>query len=351
MALLASIDNLPAPIAEISRVTDASGGAVLVFDAEDRIILANTEQRRMMPCCPYSSDDTYTTFFWGALNKGFTGNPVAKQCPEKWLVGAIGARRNSPNLDFVNTYSWGRVLVSHVLVENGVSVQTRLNMSTAGMEHYFDTSITCGVTRTLRLRAEIRSLEGALDSLGLAVALVDGAGSILHANSSFVDMLAAADGIANETGNGVVATDPFDERVLQMALANVANGGAASTYVAIRRSRGEPLVLAISAGALPGTAIVSALRFGEDLSEVNTALRQAFGMTATEAQVLAGLGAGLSPAEVSDNRGVTTQASYRHIDNAKKKIRRSRFAALDSPGIASLVAGIAAITRAPSRKH
>ncbi|MFS2013725.1 PAS domain-containing protein [Azospirillum sp. CT11-132] len=352
MALLHSLDGIPMPIAEMARSTDEAGGAVLVFDADDRILLANEEQRRMMPCCPYGKDDTYTTFFWSALNKGLTGNPVAKENPEKWLAGAIGARRNSPNLDFVNTYSWGRMLVSHVLLENGISIQTRLNMNAAGMGRYFDGAAGCsGVTRAIQLRKEIRSLEAMLDGLGLAVALVDGAGCILHANASFMEMLSASDGLTNKTGNSIASRDPFDETVLKMALKNVSERKSISTYVAIRRACNEPLVLAVSAGAFAGTVIISALRFGEDLSEVNSALTQAFGVSASEAEVMAGLGAGLSPAQLSGQRGVSTQASYRHIDNAKKKIRKNRFAALDSPGIASLVAGIAAITRAPSGRN
>ncbi|CAO3417867.1 hypothetical protein [Azospirillum endophyticum] len=306
----------------------------------------------MMPCCPYGKNDTYTTFFWSALNNGLTGNPVAKVNPEKWLAGAIGARRNSPNLDFVNTYSWGRMLVSHVLLDNGMSIQTRLNMDAAGMGRYFDGATGCsGVTRAIILRKEIRSLEAMLDGLGLAVALVDGTGCILHANASFMEMLSASDGLTNKTGNGIAAGDPFDETVLKMGLKNVSEGKSVSTYVAIRRASNEPLVLSISAGAFAGTVIISALRFGEDLSEVNTALKQAFGVTASEAEVMAGLGTGQSPAHLSGQRGVSTQTSYRHIDNAKKKIRNNKFAALDSPGIASLVASIAAITRVPTGRN
>lgn len=353
MYFLERISELPPAIAKMVLAMDEAGGAVLVFDRDDRIMLANREQRRIMPCCDYTANDTYSSLFWSLFENKMIGNPVARKSPSEWLAGAIGARHNSPNLDFVNCYDWGRMLVSHLRLDDGTSIQARLDMRAAGMERYFEgPEASMGVTRALRLRREIRNLEAALDTLGLAVALVDGLGCILHANSSFSEMLEAADGVTNLNGHHIAAVDRCDGLVLQQALSNVCAGMLPVAYVPIRRRHGDPFLLAVSAGATPGTAILALARFGEDLGEIAAALRQALGVTPAEADVMVGLGAGRSIAELSLHRGVSTATTYQQIHAVKGSLRRNRFAAPDLPGIAGLVTGIAAITRTPSaRKH
>lgn len=344
--------QFPELIAEIANVTNAAGGAVVVFDGQDRILYANDEQRKLMPCCEYGSADTYSTLFWSALKFGYTGNPNAKTDPEGWLVRAIGARLNSQNMDFVNRYNWGAMLVSHFRLENGVSIQARLDMCKTGLDHYFTgPSSQIGVMRAIRLREEILGLESALDSLGLAVALIGYNKKILHANSSFKEMLSKEDGLTSSPmGEEIIATDLCDEFVFQQAVDNVASGALDSTYVPVRRRRHDPLILAISAAATPGAAIVAAARFGEDVKAINTALREALGFSIAEAEVVTGIGQGKSVNQVALDRGVSEGSTYQHLHKVRKRLKHSSFAAPDMAGIASLVTGIAAITRVQSRR-
>lgn len=351
MSALASLHDLPTPISEVARAADDAGGSVIVFDKNDCVIFANNEQRKIMPCCEYQRTDTYSSLFWSLLEKGLNGNPVAKRDPELWLQRAIGARLNSANMDFVNTYPWGKMLVSHYRCDDGTSVQARLNMTAAGLEHYFQgPEANLGVTRAIRLRREIRALEGILDSLGLAVALVDRNGGLLHANASFHDLLDAQDGLVNLTGTLISATDQLDDMVLHQSLGHVADGLVPRAYTPIRRRSGDPLVLAVSAGTAQGTAIIAAARFGEDMGEVCAALREAFGATPAEAEVMAEVGSGQTLAGYAGSRKLSMNAAYKYIDRAKKRLAESRSSAVDLPGIASLVTGIAAVTRAPSRR-
>lgn len=353
MSELASLHDLPAPISEVARAADDAGGSVIVFDKDDHVIFVNIEQRKIMPCCEYKRSDTYSSLFWSLLEKGINGNSVAKKDPELWLRRAIGARLNSANMDFVNSYPWGKMLVSHYRCEDGTSIQARLNMTSAGLEHYFQgPEANLGVTRAIRLRREIRALEGVLDSLGLAVALVDRNGALLHANVSFHDVLDAQDGLVNLTGTLLSATDQLDNMVLHQTLGHVADGLVPRAYAPIRRRSGDPLVLAVSAGTTPGTAILAAARFGEDMGEVCTALREAFGMSAAESEVMAGVGSGQTLAEYAGSRQLSMHSAYRYIDRAKKRLVEKHSSAVDLPGIASLVTGIAAVTRAQGgRKH
>ena len=305
-----------------------------------------------MPCCEYGLTDTYSTLFWSALKFGYTGNPNAKADPEGWLVRAIGARLNCQNMDFINRYNWGAMLVSHFRLENGISIQARLDMRKNGLDHYFTgPSSQIGVTRAIRLREEILGLESALDSLGLAVALIGHDRKILHANCSFIDMLSKEDGLSLSPASAeIIAIDICDEFVFQQAVDNVTSGALASTYVPVRRRQQDPLILAISAAATPGAAIVAAARFGEDVKAINAALREALGFSIAEAEVVTGIGQGKSVNQVALDRGVSEGSTYQHLHKVRNRLKNSSFAAPDMAGIASLVTGIAAITRVQNRR-
>lgn len=353
MTSLANLHDLPNPVADVVRATDGTGGAVIVFDRDDHVLFVNDEQRKIMPCCDYKRSDTYSSLFWRLLEKGMNGNPVARKDPELWLHRAIGSRVNSTNLDFVNSYPWGKMLVSHYRHEDGTSIQARLDMTVAGLEHYFQgPEANLGVTRALRLRREIRALEGALDSLGLAVALVDRNGGLLHANASFHNLLDAQDGLVNLTGNSIATIDNFDNMVLRQSLGHVADGLVPHAYSPIRRRNGDPLVLAITPGTTRGTAILAAARFGEDMGAVCAALRDAFGVSVAESEIMAGIGNGQTLAEYAANHGLSMNTAYKYVDRVKKKLEDRGQSSIDLPGIASLVTGISAVTGPQhGRKH
>lgn len=352
MSCLEGVGKLPEPIRKIALDTDAAGGAVLVFDPEDRILFANNEQRRIMPCCEYSKGDTYSSLFYALLTRNLNGNPAAKASPEAWLADAIAARRCSPNLDFVNSYSWGKMLVSHMRLSDGTSIQARLDMRLTGMERYFEGPDAClGVARVLRMRRDILSLEGALDNLGLAVALVESNGHLLHGNASFLEMIGLNDGLIDKFGNGLTATDPCDNMVLKQAIKHVSAGILSTSYVPLHRRQGDPLILAVSMTANTGVLVFAVSRFNEDTSEINAALRQALGVSQAEAEVMTALGSGDTVPDLSKKRGVSTNTTYYQIKNAKKRLERIRFSSADMSAISSLVAGISAISRVNCRRQ
>lgn len=353
MSYLARLESLPTPIAEIVRATDSAGGAVIVFSPDDQVLLTNPQHRELMPCGDYEAGETYESLFWKLLAAGRNGNPAAKKDPIGWLARAKGSRINSANMDFVNIYDGQKFLVSHHRLDDGTSVQARLSMAATGLESYFSgVEANLGVTRAIRLRNEIRNLEAALDSLGLAVAIVDQRGSLLHANASFADMLDDQDGLTDHTGHGVVACDEHINIMFQQAVRHVANKLQPQTFVPIRRRRGETLCMAVSPGYSHGTAILAIARFGEDFTEVTTALKQVFGLTPAESEVIASVGLGQALPEVAGSRGVEMGTIYRTIDNAKKRFRAKQIISPDLPVISNLVTGIQAITRASdTRKH
>lgn len=361
MTNLSRLPPMPPYAAEMVESTEKAGGAVLVFDGSDRIVAANEEQRRIMPCCDYGPGDTYTTFFWGAHARGMTGNKEASRDPSTWLAAAIATRRSSPNLDFVNHYPWGRMLVSHVRLEDGTSIQARLDIHKSGVARLFgERDAGLGVLWAIRVRREIQRLQAALDNLSLGVALLEDGGAdgacLIHSNASFGDLLSGRDGLVLDENRRLLAVDEGDQMSLSQALDDALGGRARTGYVPIRRPGKQPLVLAVSAGETPGTALVTVARFGEDEPEIVGTLMQAFGLPAVQAEVLAALGSGLTVEEIAQRRRVAKGTTYLQVNQIKKSLKEFGFSVVDIAGMASIVSKISSVistrkSRIFKRKH
>ncbi|RJF85035.1 hypothetical protein D3877_11340 [Azospirillum cavernae] len=348
MTLLSALPPLPPHAVDLIQATDKAGGAIIVFDREDHIIGANHEQRRIMPCSAYGPRDTYRSLFWSLYRSGLTGNKGAKADPATWLANTVAARHSSPNLDFVNSYPWGRMLVSHLRLDDGTSIQARLDMKASGVDRYFgDHDAGMGVMWAVRVQREMRGLQSALDNLGLAVALVDSTGMPIHQNAAFGALLDAADGLTLASDGSVMALDDCDDLVLRQTLGHVATGAVPSCHVPLRRPGRSPLIMAVSSGTTPETAVLAVARDGEDDREIATVLMRAFDLSPVEAEVLAALGAGLSVREIARRRGVAEGTTYLQVKAVKVALERFEFAATDLATLASLVTRISAITRAP----
>lgn len=346
-----SIDCLSAPAIDLIRASDEAGGAILIYSPTDEIVGVNDAQRALMPCSNYIGE-TYSSLFWKVFAAGFSGAKLAQADPQSWLEGAIASRRNSPNLDFVNEYSWGKMLVSHLRLDDGTSVQARIDLKKCGIEKYFTgEGAGLGVMWALQMRQDIRNLQSALDSLAIAVGLVDLNGQLLHSNASFSDMLSVNDGLVQNQEGKIFSLDIYDDIVLQQAIKNVSGGYLASSLAPLRRVSAPPLIMAVTAGEVPGTAVLAISRFGEDHESLVTSIRQALGVTPAEAEVIAGIGTGQSVAEVAASRNVTEKTTRNQVQNLRRALTGSRFAVGDLAGIASLVTKIAAVSRPNGLKH
>lgn len=346
-----SLSDLPSTLANVVGEAEEAGAAVLVFDRNDRIMHANEAQRAMMPVCEYGPGDTYTTFFWGAVRTGGAGNSSAKADPEAWLRVATLSRRASPSLDFVNDYAWGRAHCSNLRADNGMSIQLRVNISASEIGRYLEAqAVGVGAVWALQKQREVSALRGALDALGLAVAIVGQNGCVAFQNASFRELTEQDDGLVI-TADGALATEcRADCLAFGQALDDASIRGA-STYIPLRRSRGAALMAAVAPGAHDGTAVVTVSRFGEDGPEITSALKQIFSITPAEAAVMAALGGGASVQDLAERRGTSEGTIYNQVARIKNVMKRSEFAASSLGGIVGLVQRIAAITRADRRIH
>lgn len=345
MYLPSNIAELPTPAVDLIAATDGAGGAVMVFDSEDRIIWANPAQRSLMPCGNYDVDETYESLFWKILENGQNGSEAAKRDPRSWLMAAVMTRRFCPNLNFINKYRGRETFVSHLRLDGGISVQGRLDIEYSGLTGFLNEFGGSGILFALRCKERMETLQASLDGVSLAVAIIDASGHITLQNASFREMIAMEDGLRISESAGLVATDEYDDLILSQAIRNATSGTVASAIIPIRRPNRRPILLAIAKGDQPGTATLVLSRFGEDQETMVAQIRQTLGTTPAEAEIAFAVGAGQSVTEIAESRNTTEATVYTQLKRIRTVLRESKVAPADLAGIAALVTRVAAISR------
>ncbi|WP_376957720.1 hypothetical protein ABNQ39_11365 [Azospirillum sp. A26] len=323
---------------------------MLVYGRNDEVIWASDGQRKLMPCSDYVSE-TYSSLFWKVLDAGMVGNKLAFNDPSGWLEAAIKTRKNSPNLDFINTYSWGRMLISQIILDNGISIQARLDITKSGIDSIIGhDGAGFGVSLALNIINDREKYQSVLNSLSISLALVGKSAQVIYKNSSFSDLLDVGDHVRIDEIGCIYAADPYDDMVLRQVIENAAVGAVDSMILPLR-SRTAPVLAAVSAGSIPGTAVVAISRFGEDAASLCNSIRQAFGISPAEAETMVGIGLGRSVSQIANQRNGAEKTVYNQIHRVRESLRRSKFAVDDLVGIARLVTKISAISRPPGQQR
>lgn len=165
-----------------------------------------------------------------------------------------------------------------------------------------------------------------LDTMRQGVAVIGPDGHMRHANVALVAMAAQRDGLAIGHG-GVVLADPRARAALAQNLtATLGTAGmAAQSVVATRPSGATPWLLQVlpltAGGHFAGTTgallrVTDVARRGVSNS---AALRQMFGLTASEAALAAALAGGDTIAGHARQRGVALETMRSHLANVRRK--------------------------------
>lgn len=345
-----ALSDLTSQAIGLISAADAAGGGVLVYGRNDEVLWANEGQRLLMPCSDYN-DETYSSLFWKVLNAGMIGNKTAPIDPQGWLQYSNATRKNSPSLDFVNRYPWGQMLVSQVVLDNGMSIQARIDIRKAGIDQLSGSDGTgVGFSLALQMVRERKWFQSALDSLSIGVCLLDRGGAVICSNTSFDEFLSGETHLIRDEQCRIRAIDRYDDMVFRQVVENAASGSVGSMIVPLR-SASDALVAAISAGTVFGTAVLAVSRFGEDTASLAESIRQAFGLTPAEADTMANIGLGRSVSQIAEDRNGAEKTVYNQIQRIRSGLNRSKFAAHDLASIAGLAVRIAAITKPPTRSH
>lgn len=343
-----ALSDLNSSAISLISAADAAGGGVLVYGRNDEVLWANEGQRLLMPCTDYR-DETFPSLFWKVLNAGMVGNKLAINNPSEWLASEIASRRVNQSLDSINTYPWGKMLFSQMSLDNGIIVQTRIDVKRAGIDCLSSSNcVGIGVPLALQILKERKQFQSLLNSLSIAVCLLDRGRVSICSNSSFDELLLEGAHLLRDEEGRVHAADHYDDMVFRQVVESAAAGSVDSMILPLRSANGA-VVAAISAGTVSGTAVLVVSRFGEDAASLAESIRQAFGITPAEADTMANIGLGRSVSQIAEDRNGAEKTVYNQIQRIRSNLKRSKFAADDLASIAALVVRIAAITRHPSR--
>jgi DNA-binding CsgD family transcriptional regulator len=164
----------------------------------------------------------------------------------------------------------------------------------------------------------------AFDLLDTAIALHDRHGRLVFANESLRNLVTAGDGLTLDPQRGVVPAEAGARRQFQRALA-AACAGTALEVVAHRPSGEAPY--AVRCQPMPGHdtgVMVTVSDPARPRTPSLTLLRNAFGLTPTEAELAQALANGTAAAAIAAARGVSTHTVRAQIRSllSKTKLRR-----------------------------
>lgn len=327
-------------------VTEAErvGGAILLFDEQDRVAWVNEHQRLIMPCSSYQ-DETYAGLFWAALNAGMTGNPAARQYPAEWLALATVARASEPWLQTLNHYRHGAMALTHRRIDRGWSMQIRFPVRPLDAQRPGDLLVTSSAATR-----EAEALRHALDRLDLGVAIVGLTGECLFANAALKDL------VFRDAGIGMVAgrlrpTRAYDRRWWHRALA--AAGPSPNVRIIDDRTGSPALVLSVTEGMHYGTAVALAAPVRPHIDAATThSIVSLLDVPRPVAEVLTMMAMGETVDRIASTRDSTPGTVYQQVARAKRATanRRLEFAASSHVQLAALVLQIAATTGAPAAR-
>jgi DNA-binding CsgD family transcriptional regulator len=181
--------------------------------------------------------------------------------------------------------------------------------------------------RALQLSLRIGSLEDsarltkyALDRLPIGVLVVDGGLKVTQLNEVAESAVAAQDGLRLSCGR-LEAWQHEDTLAIAKALAGALTGGAGAAAVSVRRPGARPYVLLIAplgpqSSAERGRSAGGAIVLVSDPARPSDArlLRELFGLTPREAQLVGALLDGMRLNEYADERGIS-------INTVKSQLR------------------------------
>jgi DNA-binding CsgD family transcriptional regulator len=188
------------------------------------------------------------------------------------------------------------------------------------------------------LRAATEAFSGTLDRLEMGVMLLDGRGTIAHANAAAVGLLRRRDGLYAVLGK-LYAAGPAEKDALDAAVCEALTGvGRRGGAVAVRRGDGRQ-PLAVQVAALPegyphslGEAAARAIVFVTDPEAGGQnqagAILAAYGLTGAEQRVVAALAAGNSVHEAAEMLGISRATARNHLNRALAKTGTGRQAEL-----------------------
>lgn len=320
--------NQPGDLNEIIEAANKVGAAVMLLDADNRILFVNEHLRNIYRTTDFNTPQTYESFFWDGVKHRVLNDSDIYHDPASWLAQALHFKKTTPFAQYMVNHNDGKAYMArHQILPGLGSIFVRLEVP---RRELFSSP------RVVPLGDQKENLGGGLFSFtnsyerGVAKALISKLGIVVDANRMFVNLINSCDGISL-VNRRMVLSDGTEGRKFYETVVGVSSGEnpRGSLMRITRKTFGKFYICNISAPTsnswrndykISGFALVSMVDSCEDCQLESRHLEEAFGLTPSEARVAIGLASGRDISEVALRHGVSVGTARNQLKGVFQKL-------------------------------
>ena len=316
---------------------ERSGAALMICDAEDRILRVNRKHVQIYNCVDFSGPLPFEQFIRGNVNSRKLADPFVYEDVGAWLDAAARSRRTCEYSQFMTRHTDGRVLLVNYERVRGATewwYQARFDITDQLKQRFKQDGVLIGpacweglfapLTRTRRV-----PITNVLEAMPAAAALIMARGKLLDANQALFALLREGDGLM-KVDDRVLIRERAEQAEFLKRLVTFFQSPAPRPTLAMRVSRRDcdrPYFLTVSPLAESsddawgdGSIAVLTVANPSASSTIDPSILAEFlGLTRAEAEVAAALGAGHTIAFIAAQRNASRHTVYAQIKKIIEK--------------------------------
>ena len=312
---------------------ERAGAALIICDAQDRIIRVNDKHVKIYNFIDYSIMPTFEQFLWTSINNRKMANGEVYRDPHSWISATAQSRKSCKYLQFTTKHNDERMfLVSYekILDSSHWWYQVRIDITNEMRARFGWNGVASEPVHWQRFSVPyfMGSSSGFLETVPAASGLILARGQLLDANRALLTILNDADGL--QVVDGRVTVQTWSEQATFSKRLERFFSLTGQRRISLRVSRldsTEAYFLTVTPLLDRGRETWEGGHVGV-LTVANPAAMPAvdpsllvefFEITWTEAEVAAALGRGQSTAKIAECRGVQVNTIHAHIKSILRK--------------------------------
>ena len=316
---------------------ERAGAALIICDAQDRIIRVNDKHSKIYNVVDYALKPTFEELLWKFIDLRKVANPVIYEDPHKWVNVSSGYRKTCDYSQFITSHTDGKAfLVCYEKANNGDGwwYQVRIDITEEIKRRFGKNNELVGPacwdgTFAPLARNTTVPIVNVLDAMPAAAGLIVARGKLLDANLALSNLLRERDGL-QIMGDRVIIQNNSEQAEFSRRLELFFEPGGQKKPINMRISRQESeeaYFLNVSPLLNRGQETWDNGHIGvltvADPSLTLTidpgTLVSFFGITLAEAEVAAALGAGYTVAVIAERRCVQVNTIHAQIKKIVEK--------------------------------
>lgn len=304
---------------------DKAGGALFIYDG-DTIVDVNGAGQRLYPAVDWSRPVHFDTCFWSGFRTGLISDPVILSDPERHLAYAKTVRLRSSSFRFTRARKGVPFDRHHARLDGRWNAQLWLPIHNGRVADFTLSADTSSdeVTRHLSRGKALSRLMALIDGMGVCVAVLDADGRMVDCTPSMAALLGELGGLHLDADDVIACETVQATGKLRAAIAQVATGRSRATMVPVPVQGASPLQVGLLASTRDDPCAILAIAHSEDTGRFADILREAYGLTPTEADIAIQVGTGARIDDIVEASGRAHNTIRSQMESAKRKLGTDR---------------------------